>query len=73
MILLDCGNRNLKAQFFDLEQDPDELINFYEDATKADQVVKLAEMMAAYGPAHQEPSLRHPKMVADLAEAQAKK
>ncbi len=57
---------------FDLEQDPDELVNFYNSAAHADVVRGLADKLAAYGPAHQEPYLRDPKIVKDLSNAQAK-
>jgi arylsulfatase A-like enzyme len=57
---------------FDLVQDPDELTNFYDSAKHAAVVRKLANRLADYGPAHQESSLREPKMVSDLAAAQAK-
>ncbi len=57
---------------FDMQVNPDELINYYDAPEYASQVAKLAALLAAYGPAHQDPSLRHPKLVADLAEARAK-
>lgn len=57
---------------FDLESDPDELVNYYDDPSHAKVVAELAAGLAKYGPAHQEPHLRHPKMVADLKQALAK-
>ncbi len=57
---------------FDMIEDPDELVNYYNSAEHSPIVRKLAQEMAAYGPAHQEPYLREPKMVAELARAQKK-
>ena len=51
---------------FDLEQDPDELTNFIDSPQHRDVRMRLAQAMAAYGPAHQDPHLRHPKMLSDL-------
>ncbi|QDV23260.1 sulfatase family protein [Aureliella helgolandensis] len=51
---------------FDLEQDPDELTNFLDSPQHRDVRMRLAQAMAAYGPAHQDSHLRHPKMLSDL-------
>ena len=54
---------------FDLEQDPDELKNYYREATHQAVVRKLAQALRDYGPRHADPYLRHPKLVAELAAA----
>ena len=55
---------------FDLERDPDELLNFYASPDHREVVRRLARAMARYGPTHQDPHLRDPKMVNDLQAAQ---
>ncbi len=57
---------------FDMEVDPDELVNHYHDESHAPVVRRLAKALAIYGPQHQDPHLRHPKLVEDLAAAQAR-
>lgn len=57
---------------FDMEMDPDELVNYYDEQTHAAVVRKLAMAIEAYGPKHQDPYLRHPKMLEDLASAKLK-
>lgn len=54
---------------FDMENDPDELTNYYSSREHRPTVLRLAKALAGYGPTHQDPSLRHPKMMKDLAAA----
>lgn len=57
---------------FDLQLDPDELVNYFDSAEHAAVVRRLGKALAAYGPAHNDPHLRDPKMVRDLELVQQK-
>jgi arylsulfatase A-like enzyme len=57
---------------FDLQQDPDEMLNFYDSHQHAQVVRKLARALSDYGPRHHDPYLREPKMVRDLEAALSK-
>jgi arylsulfatase A-like enzyme len=54
---------------FDLQKDPDELINFYHDPDCRDIVRFLAAELLAYGRAHGDPRVDHPHISAQLKEA----
>lgn len=54
---------------FDLELDPDELVNYFAADSHAEVRQRLAQAMMRYGPKHNDPHLRMPKMVTDLAQA----
>lgn len=51
---------------FDLEEDPDELKNYFGSPSHKEITMKLARAIEAYGPAHQEPHLRTPEMIETL-------
>lgn len=52
---------------FDLEKDPDELINSFRDPTYRETVRTLSRHLADYGKKHSDPRCRNGKIQADLA------
>ncbi|MCA9130516.1 MAG: sulfatase [Planctomycetales bacterium] len=56
---------------FDMQLDPDELVNYFESPSHKTTRQYLAAALAKYGPAHQDGHVRHPKVLEDLVRAQA--
>lgn len=55
-----------KPWLLDLKEDPDELINFIDDAGKADVVKELAKKLSEYAEKHSDPYLNGTKLAKDL-------
>ena len=51
---------------FDLEKDPDELINFYKNPAYRDAIRTLVGQLLDYGKKFQDPRLNNPKLQTDL-------
>ena len=51
---------------FDLEKDPDELINFYDDAKYRDVSVKMAKALLKYGEKYNDPRVKHESIKSQL-------
>jgi arylsulfatase A-like enzyme len=52
--------------FFDLENDPDELVNVFGEAHYRETVRVLSEQLAAYGRKYEDPRTNHPRIRKDL-------
>ena len=58
---------NDKPWLFDLEEDPNELVNRIGDAKYRDTLRGLGRAIAAYAKAHRDTYVEHPRIAADLA------
>lgn len=50
----------------DLEKDPNELVNRYNDPSYQDTVARLASALQSYGKRYDDPRTQHPKIVAEI-------
>ena len=55
-----------KPWFFDLEKNPDETTNFFDDPAYRDELRKLAEYLQVYGHVFKDPDVEQPLIKADL-------
>jgi len=53
--------------FFDLEKDPDELVNNYMNASYRDVIVRMASGLREYGKKYNDPRISNEKVAADIA------
>ena len=57
---------NDKPWLFDLEKDPDELVNFYDDAKYLDITKKMAKSLLEYGDKYNDPRVKHESIKSQL-------